>query len=64
MSEPEYIEVNGARIEHAFFNLNLAEAHSVTWEHAQLSNSYDHGHCMICGTAICDEDVCLRSANR
>jgi hypothetical protein len=56
----EWIEVNGARVEKAYFEENLHEARTYQWSEANLSESIDHVHCMICGLAIGGDDLLLR----
>jgi hypothetical protein len=60
---PEWIIVNGARIERSFFQENVAEARSCAWLKTVWEDVGNHGHCMICGVPLCEGESCLRSKN-
>jgi hypothetical protein len=56
MPQPEYIEVNGARIEREFFEANVEEARSCDWEQVEdVGTTDEHHHCIVCEVAIADE---------
>ncbi|MCP5003719.1 MAG: hypothetical protein GY941_07160 [Planctomycetes bacterium] len=48
----ELIEVNGAKIERAYFEENVREANHYEWECLGSTDLEDHVHCMICNIAI------------
>lgn len=53
----EWLVVNGARIEKAYFEENVAEAKTYAWEVARPQPEKGHVHCMVCGVTIsADED--------
>lgn len=45
------MEVNGARIERAYLDENVAEARSNNWSRA-TETLLEHVHCMVCGISI------------
>lgn len=47
-----WIEINGAKIEKAFFDANVREAKGYNWGETRASDLSDHVHCMICGVTI------------
>jgi hypothetical protein len=51
----EWVEVNGARIEKAFFDENVREATSYQWTEIDSSQLTEHVHCMVCAMAVPSE---------
>jgi len=47
-----WIEINGAKIDKAFFHENVQEARAYDWEKIRTTNLVSHVHCMICGITI------------
>lgn len=52
MKMNEWIEVNGAKIERAYFEENVREANNYEWECLEPPELPNHVHCMICNIAI------------
>lgn len=48
---PEWILVNGARVERTFFEDNLLEAKTCNWRPCERHPDKSHKHCLICGVA-------------
>jgi hypothetical protein len=55
-ADASYVLHNGARIERSYFEENVAEARGYRWEVAELSDSVDHAHCIVCLKAIGPRD--------
>jgi hypothetical protein len=49
---PEWVLVNGARIERTYLEENLQEARAQEWLVPTDQTHYDHRHCMVCTVAI------------
>lgn len=47
-----WVEVNGARVEKAFFDENVREAKSYNWTKMHPGDLTEHAHCIICAVAI------------
>jgi hypothetical protein len=52
MSMTEWVTVNGARIDKAFFETNIREAKVYHWERRQWVDAVGHTHCIVCGITI------------
>ena len=59
---PEYVEVNGARVEKSYFEANLVEARALDWRPATISVADDHQHCLICDVSL-PHDTCAHRAD-
>lgn len=58
----EWVVVNGARIEKAYFEANVAEARSLSWTPSTWRQAGGHTHCLICGIALdADSGRCYES---
>jgi hypothetical protein len=50
---PDWVFVNGARIEKSYLEANIAEAKKYKWEKFTWTNeSVSHRHCIICNVPI------------
>jgi hypothetical protein len=49
---PDWVLVNGARVERAYFEENLREARAQEWALPTERTRTGHRHCIICGVAI------------
>lgn len=55
ISMSEYVDINGAKIEKRFFEENVKEAKSYSWEALKWGDAKDHTHCIICGITLSSE---------
>jgi hypothetical protein len=58
MSSPKVV-VNGALIDKDFLDENIREAKRYSWKRNSSNVLNDHAHCMICNSAISEEDKAL-----
>ena len=62
MDDTEWIEINGAKMDRAYFEANIKEAKSALWNPAIIPREADHRHCLVCEIAMSAGNHAFRSS--
>lgn len=52
------VMVNGALMDKTFFEENVREANIYSWVEQPMSGLSDHGHCIVCTSALPNDQSC------